>query len=263
MSEFEGKTVVVTGASNGIGRAVAKRFVVEGANVVVNSRSEERATSAAAEIGAGGPGEAIGVAADASVYGQVEAMIDETVDRFGSLDVLVGNAGIHDDSIALEDVPADELDDSFDELFGINVKGYLNAAKAAIPHLRDSGGNMIFTASYASFNPGTGGIFYTPAKHAVVGVVRQLALELAPEIRVNGVAPNYVPTDLEGMQSLDQGAILDDVKAAGERWLQERFELPILDPDGYGGYYVFLASEDSAASTGTVLSADCGSVISD
>jgi NAD(P)-dependent dehydrogenase (short-subunit alcohol dehydrogenase family) len=190
MSEFDGKTVVVTGASNGIGRAVAKRFVVEGANVVVNSRSEERATSAAAEIGAGGPGEAIGVAADASVYGQVEAMIDETVDRFGSLDVLVGNAGIHDDSIALEDVPADELDDSFDELFGINVKGYLNAAKAAIPHLRDSGGNMIFTASYASFNPGTGGIFYTPAKHAVVGVVRQLALELPPEIRVNGVAPN-------------------------------------------------------------------------
>lgn len=263
MSSFDGKTVVVTGASKGIGRAVAKRFVAEGANVVVNSRSLERATDAAEEIGEEGPGEAIGLAADASVYTEVETMIEEAVDGFGSLDVLVGNAGIHDDSVALEDVPTEELDESFHELFGINVKGYLNAAKASIPYLRESEGNVIFTASYASFNPGTGGIFYTPAKHAVVGVVRQLALELAPEIRVNGVAPNYVPTDLEGMESLDQGTVLDDVKGAGERSLQERYELPILGPDGYGGYYVFLASEDSAASTGTVLSADCGSVISD
>jgi NAD(P)-dependent dehydrogenase (short-subunit alcohol dehydrogenase family) len=122
---------------------------------------------------------------------------------------------------------------------------------------------MVFTASYASFNPGTGGIFYTPAKHAVVGVVRQLAYELAPEIRVNGVAPNYVPTELSGMNSLGQGKVLDDLKGAGERALEERYELPILGPEAYSGYYVFLASEDSAASTGTVISADCGSVISD
>jgi len=263
MTSFDGKTVVVTGASKGLGRAVAKRFVVEGANVVVNGRCLERATGTAEEIDEEGPGEAVGLAADVSIYDEVEPMIEETVDRFGSLDVLVGNAGIHDDGIALEDIPAEELDRAFYELFDVNVMGYLNAVKASIPHLRESEGNVIFSASYASFNPGTGGIFYTPAKHAVVGIVRQLALELAPEVRVNGVAPNYVPTDLSGLESLEQGAVLDDVKGAGDRALQERYELPILSPDAYGGYYVFLASEDSAASTGTVLSADCGSVISD
>lgn len=264
MAKFKGKTVLITGSSKGIGKAVAKRFAEDGANVVTNSRSAERAENAAAEIAAEvDKGNVIGIAADSSDYGETKVMIEETVDTFGSLDVLVGNAGIHDDGIALEDIDETNLDDSFHELFNINVKGYLNAAKVSIPYLRETGGNMVFTASYASFNPGTGGIFYTPAKHAVVGIIRQLAYELAPEIRVNGVAPNYVPTDLSGMKSLGQGQVLDDVKGAGERALQDRYKLPILGPDDYGGYYAFLASEEAAASTGTVISADCGSVISD
>jgi len=264
MTAFDGQTVLITGASKGLGKAVADRFVKEGATVIVNSRSADRAEETASEInGDDRPGQAVGMAADVSNYTEVEQMITETVERFDTLDVLIGNAGIHDDSIALQDVPPAELQESFDELFGINVRGYINAARAAIPHLKSVEGKMIFTASYASFNPGTGGIFYTPAKHAVVGIVRQLAYELAPEIRVNGVAPNYVPTELSGVDSLDQGQVLDEIKGAGERALQDRYELPILGPDSYGGYYVFLASEDAAASTGTVISADCGSVISD
>ena len=265
MAALEGQTALVTGASKGLGKSVAKRFAAEGANVVANSRSAARAEAAAEEIGTelDDGGRVIGLPADVSNYDQVERLVERTIEEFGNIDVLVGNAGIHDDSIALEDVPPDQLQDSFDELFGVNVRGYLNAAKAALPSLRETSGNVVFTASYASFNPGTGGIFYTPAKHAVVGIVRQLAYELAPEIRVNGVAPNYVPTDLSGMNSLGQGAVLDEVKGAGERALQDRYKLPILGPDDYAGYYVFLASDESAASTGTVISADCGSVISD
>jgi NAD(P)-dependent dehydrogenase (short-subunit alcohol dehydrogenase family) len=269
MTSLEDQTALITGASKGLGKSVAKRFVAEGANVVVNSRSAERAQTAAKGIetdleddGTHDIGNAVGIAADTAEYEQVETLVEETIAQLGDIDVLVGNAGIHDDGITLEDVAPAQLNESFDELFGVNVRGYLNAAKAALPSLRETGGNVVFTASYASFNPGTGGIFYTPAKHAVVGVIRQLAYELAPEIRVNGVAPNYVPTELSGIGSLDQGAVLDDVKGAGERSLQERYELPILGPDEYAGYYVFLASDDSAASTGTVISADCGSVIS-
>lgn len=275
MNSLEGQTALITGASKGIGKSVAKRFVAEGANVAVNSRSEERAEAAAREIETeledactdtgttGSTGNAVGIAADTAEYEQVEALVEGTIAQFGEIDVLVGNAGIHDDGVALEDVSPTQLRESFDELFGVNVRGYLNAAKAALPFLRETGGNAVFTASYASFNPGTGGVFYTPAKHAVVGVIRQLAYELAPEIRVNGVAPNYVPTELGGMDALGQGAVLDDVKGASERALADRYELPILGPDEYAGYYVFLASDDSAASTGTVISADCGSVISD
>ena len=266
MTSLKGRTVLVTGASKGIGKSVARRFLTEGADVVVNSRSADRAQAAADEIETGtddGPGSAVGIAADVSEYGDVEHLVEETIDEVGEIDVLIGNAGIHDDSIALEEVDPDGLEDSFDELFGVNVKGYLNAAKATLPSLRKTGGNMVFTASYASFNPGTGGIFYTPAKHAVVGAVRQLAYELAPEIRVNGVAPNYVPTELSGMSSLEQGAVLDEDKGANERALQDRYKLPILGPDEYTGYYVFLATDESAASTGTVISADCGSVISE
>lgn len=266
MTRLEGKTALITGASKGLGRSVAKRFYTEGANVVVNSRSASRAEEAAAEIESeidDEAGQIIGLPADASEYDEVAQLVEKTLETFGSLDVLVGNAGIHDDSIALEDVPPSQLRESFDELFGINVRGYINAAKAALPALKESSGNIIFSASYASFNPGTGGIFYTPAKHAVVGIVRQLAYELAPDIRVNGVAPNFVPTELSGMDSMEQGAVLDEVTGAGKRSLQERYKLPILGPDAYAGYYVFLATEDSAASTGTVISADCGSVISD
>jgi NAD(P)-dependent dehydrogenase (short-subunit alcohol dehydrogenase family) len=265
MTSLEGKTAVVTGASKGLGKAVAKRFVEEGANVAVNSRSADRAEAAAAEIDEATPADAgtpLGLAADVTDYDAVDAMVAETIDAFGPIDVLVGNAGIHDDSVALSEVPPERLEDSFDELFGINVRGYLNAAKAALPSLRETEGNVIFSASYASFNPGTGGIFYVPAKHAVVGIVRQLAYELAPEIRVNGVAPNYVPTELSGMASLEQGGVLDEVDGAAERAIQERYKLPILGPEAYGGYYVFLATEDSAASTGTVIDADCGSIIS-
>jgi NAD(P)-dependent dehydrogenase (short-subunit alcohol dehydrogenase family) len=267
MTRLEGKTALITGASKGLGRSVAKRFYAEGANVVVNSRSASRAEEAAAEIESevedDDAGRIVGLPADVSEYDEVDRLVEQTLDAFGSVDVLVGNAGIHDDSVALEDVPPDQLRDSFDELFGINVRGYINAAKAALPALKESGGNVIFSASYASFNPGTGGIFYTPAKHAVVGVVRQLAYELAPDVRVNGVAPNFVPTELSGMESMGQGAVLDEVTGAGKRSLQERYKLPILGPDAYAGYYVFLATEESAASTGTVISADCGSVISD
>jgi len=124
MTTLDGQTAIVTGASKGIGKAVAKRFAREGANVVTNSRSLERARATAEEIeDEMDAGSALGLAADVSECGEVEQLVEETVGELGPVDILVGNAGIHDDSISLDEVPADQLDSSFDELFGVNVKG--------------------------------------------------------------------------------------------------------------------------------------------
>src|SRR5208337_1786381 len=112
------------------------------------------------------------------------------------------NAGIWDSSISLAALPDDRISAAFDELFCVNVKGYLLGAKAAYRELPQTNGCIIFTVSNAVFYPCGGGPLYTASKHAVVGLIRQLAYELAPKIRVNGVAPGAIPTDLRGPRSL-------------------------------------------------------------
>jgi NAD(P)-dependent dehydrogenase (short-subunit alcohol dehydrogenase family) len=128
--------------------------------------------------------------------------VDTTVRAFGQLDIFVGNAGIFDRFISLADLPGEQISTAFDELFGVNVKGAILGAKAALPALLKTDGCMIFTASVASFFPGGGGPLYTASKHAMVGLIRQLACELAPKIRVNGVAPGGTLTDLRGLAAL-------------------------------------------------------------
>ena len=157
---------------------------------------------------------------DAVVYiqGDVRSMADNEravqtcVSQLGQLDVVVGNAGIWDYNVPLVDLPADDLAPSFDELFQINVLGYLNLAKASLTELAKTRGNMIFTVSNAGFWPAGGGVLYTATKHAVVGLVKQLAYECAPHIRVNGVAPGAISTQLKGPSSLG----MQDRKFPGE-----------------------------------------------
>ncbi len=124
---------------------------------------------------------------------------------FGKVDVYVANAAIWDGNTALLDLPEDRLDAAFEEIFAINVRGYLLGATAAAPALFESCGNMIFTLSTAAVRAGGGGPLYTASKHAGVGLVRQLAFELAPRVRVNAVAPAGMATDLRGPQALELG----------------------------------------------------------
>ncbi|MBW8838218.1 MAG: SDR family NAD(P)-dependent oxidoreductase, partial [Burkholderia sp.] len=125
-----------------------------------------------------------------------------TLDRFGKLDVLVGNAGIQDGGFSFLQVDPEKLDAGFDDVMGVNVKGYILAAHVCAAELVKTLGSMVFTASSASFIPGGGGLFYTASKHAVVGVVRELAYQLAPQVRVNAVAPGPMRTDLRGSSVL-------------------------------------------------------------
>ena len=133
-----------------------------------------------------------------------EEAVAETVRAFGKLDTFIGNAGIFDFFTNLPNLPKDKLDQTFDQVFGVNVKGPLYGAKAALPELLKTQENIIFTVSNAAFYPAGGGPLYTTSKHAVLGFVRELAYELAPKIRVNGVAPGGTLTNLSGPTALGQ-----------------------------------------------------------
>ena len=250
-----GQTALVTGGASGLGRAIVDRFVAEGARVAVLDRSPERLGALEADH----PGVIVGHLGDVRSLDDNKAAVERCCEAFGQLDCAIGNAGLWDYSTALVDLPEDRIDAAFDEIFQVNVKGYLLLAKAAAPALVRSEGSLIFTLSNAGFYPSGGGPLYTATKHAAVGLVRQLAYELAPSVRVNGVAPGGIHTDLRGLQALDMGdrsvASLD-MGASAHRWVPIG-RLPT--PEEYAGAYVLFASRtDGAPSTGAVLNCDGG-----
>jgi NAD(P)-dependent dehydrogenase (short-subunit alcohol dehydrogenase family) len=189
-----GDVALITGGGSGLGRALVERFIAEGAKIAVLEHSQEKSAALVKDFG-----ESIAV-----VIGDVRSVADNkkavalAVERFGKLDILVGNAGIMDMPAMMIDLPEDRLDAAFEEVMGVNVKGYILAAYAAAPELLKTRGCMVFTASSASYIPGGGGIFYTASKHAVTGIVRELAYQLAPAVRVNGICPGPMRTDLRG-----------------------------------------------------------------
>jgi NAD(P)-dependent dehydrogenase (short-subunit alcohol dehydrogenase family) len=160
----------------------------------------------------------------------------------------------------LADFPEAQLSRACDELFGVNVKGCLLGAKVVMPELLKTNGCMIFTASVAGLNSGGGGALYTASKHAVVGLIRQLAMELGPHIRANGVAPGGTRTDLRGLPVLGQD---DRSHFADPAWEERaRANTPLqmaLEPADVAGAYVFLASRTYARGiTGAIVTVDAG-----
>jgi len=252
MGRLDGKVALVTGGGSGLGLAVVRRFLAEGGLVGVLERDEERATGLAAELE--NTGSVHVVVGDVTSMVDNERAVAETEATFGRLDVFVGNAGIYDNRIPLEAFPPERLATAFDELFAVNVKGYVLGARAAIPALRRSGGGtIVFTASVSSRLAGFGGSLYVAAKHAVAGLTRQLALELAPTIRVNAVAPGFVPTNLTGLS--DPGTAGRDGRPTAAGMPLQR----IATADDHAGLFVLLAGDESAAlMTGTVIEADGG-----
>lgn len=251
MGWLDKTTVLVTGGASGLGRAIVERFVGEGARVVAFDRAPDKLTRLAAQAGEA----VVTVTGDVTSPEDNAAAVQAALDRFGGLDVFVGNAGIWDFSRSLLDTPPDDLARGFDELFAVNVKGYLLGARAAVDALRASNGSMIFTLSNAAFFPGGGGPLYTASKHAGLGLVRQLAYELAPEVRVNGVAPGGMATDLRGPGALGLDTTsITDAMPIGELMRAHGALARESTAADYVGAYVLLASRaDSATVTGTVL----------
>lgn len=251
-----GSTVLVTGGGSGLGLALVRRFVDQGANVTVLDRSHERLSALSTEFD---PMRTCLVQGDVTRPADNQHAVDQTVNKFGRLDTFIANAAIWDFSLALLDTPIDALNEAFDELFAVNVKGYLLGARAAAPVLLACNGSIIFTLSNAALYPGGGGPLYTASKHAGVGLTRQLAYELAPKIRVNAVAPAGMPTDLAGPRALGQHG-----KQMRDDWNGEAFATRVPlgflpEPNDYTGAYLYLAnSSQSPTVTGAILACDMG-----
>ncbi|MCW1924952.1 glucose 1-dehydrogenase [Luteolibacter arcticus] len=235
--KLSGKTAVVTGASKGIGAAIAKHLAAAGAKVVVNySSSPAAAEEVVAGIAANG-GSAIAIKANVADPGEVQQLFAEAVAAFGPIDILVNNAGVFDfkpiEAIAPE---------HFHRLFEINVLGPILATQEALKHFNPAGGSIINTSSTVSTHSPAGTGVYNATKSAVDGLTRTFSKELGPKgIRVNSINPG--PTESEGVHA--QG-LIDIFKKLGEQTALGR----IGQPDDIAPAVVYLASDDASWVTG-------------
>jgi NAD(P)-dependent dehydrogenase (short-subunit alcohol dehydrogenase family) len=256
MGWLDGSVALVTGGGSGIGRAIVARYIEEGARVGVLERVAARAAQLRGDFGDA----VVAVTGDVTRREDNTRAVAETVKAFGRLDVFVGNAGVFDNFLPFAELTDDRLSEAFDEMFAVNVKGYLLGARAALPELSKAEGSIIFTASVAGLNSGGGGAIYTASKHAVVGLIRQLAVELGPRVRVNGVAPGGTVTDLRGLAALGQDQRTHWVPGDSEALLRAANPLGIaMEPRDLTGAYVLLASGTSGrAITGEIIVVDAG-----
>jgi cis-2,3-dihydrobiphenyl-2,3-diol dehydrogenase len=249
MGRLEGYGVVVTGAGSGIGKGIVETFVSEGAGVIAVDRVGDRVK----ELEAAHPGKVYGVAADVVIFADNQRAVAECVQRFGKLDTFIGNAGVWDFSASTKDTDGEKLASAFDELFSVNVKGYLLGAKAALPELEKTEGSIIFTTSNAGWWPAGGGPIYTASKHAVVGLIHQLAFELFP-VRVNGVAPGGTVTDLRGTSALGETDRSFGQLIAGMReQMGGSTPFAMAEPEEHAPAYVFLASQESRNTNASII----------
>jgi 3-oxoacyl-[acyl-carrier protein] reductase len=236
-AKLTGKTAVVTGASKGIGAAIAKHLAAAGAKVVVNySSSPASAEKVVAEIAANG-GSAIAIKANVSQPEEVKQLFIEAAAAFGPIDILVNNAGVFD-FMPVEAITPEH----FHRLFDINVLGTILATQEALKHFNPAGGSIINTSSTVSTHSPAGTGVYNATKSAIDGLTRTFSKELGPrKIRVNSINPG--PTESDGVHA--QG-LIDIFKTLGEQTALGR----IGQPDDIAPAVVYLASDDASWVTG-------------
>lgn len=256
-----GDVAFITGGGSGIGRAVADRYLAEGASVVIYGRDQAKLDRVVAASTA--PERMLGIAGDVRDSAALHAAVAKTVEVFGRLDIVVPNAGIWDFNRSVTRLSGEELASSFDELMSVNVKGYLLTVEAAWRELVKTRGSIVLTLSNASFYTAGGGPVYTASKFAGRGLVYQFAYELAPKVRVNGVAVGGMDTDLRGPESIGLKERSISQSFAKSTVTGDNPLIPIhdasVDPVDFTGSYVLLASRRNASNvTGQIIQADGG-----
>src|SRR5262245_2063432 len=251
MDRLRGKVAAVTGGASGIGEATVRRFVAEGAKVAFADRDAERGKRVAAEIEASG-GQAVFVEAHVQRESEATAFVQQAAGRFGRLDVLVNNAGIRKYHTVVE-----ASEESWDEILGVNLKGYAFCAKAAIPLIRQAGGGSIVNvASVRSVTSVGKTTQYDTTKAAVAGLTRGLAADHAAEgIRVNAVCPGPIFTPFHERRTRELGRTLEQYREDAARGTLLRRHGT---PEEVAACILFLASADASYVTGTLLFVDGG-----
>lgn len=241
-----GKSTIVTGAASGIGLASARRFLAEGASVLVADLDLEQARSACQQLG----GQAVPCAVDVRDGEAVQSMVDLAVERFGTIDVLFNNAGVAESVKPLERIDRAE----WDLVLGVNLTAFFLCVQAVAPVMKRAGrGSIILTASIAARRPRAGMAAYVAAKSGATGLAKELALELAPDIRVNVINPGPARTPMlqEFGFAADEQQALSSLGQA----------LPLgraVEPEDIAAAAVYLASEEARMVTGITLNVDGG-----
>jgi 3-oxoacyl-[acyl-carrier protein] reductase len=246
MSKLSGKVAIVTGASKGIGAAIAKSLAASGASVVVNYASSKEGAGKVVEAIKAAGGKAVAVKGDVSKAADARAVVDEAIKTFGRLDVLVNNAGVY------EMKPLEEItEEHFHKTFDINVLGLLLISKEAAKHLGKGGSIVNIGSAVSRLTPPTSAV-YTATKGAVDAITGVLSRELGPKgIRVNSVNPGMVET--EGAHSAGI------IGSSFQDWATSATPLGrIGQPQDIAGVVTFLATDDSGWLTGQQLIASGG-----
>jgi NAD(P)-dependent dehydrogenase (short-subunit alcohol dehydrogenase family) len=256
VTRLDGKTVLVTGASQGLGKVIALRFAHEGARVVLAARSRERLQETAAEIEAAG-GAALVVPADLGERAEVDGLAERIGAEVGALDVIVANSGIAGPTAELWNVTPEE----WEETIRVNVTGTFLLCRALLPAMVNRGsGSVVVIGSTTGKRPMYGRTPYAASKLALVGLVRTLAVELGPHgVRVNLISPGAVA----GPRI--ESVIREQARAAGvsyDEFYAEATEATplrrLIPPEDVAAAAVFLASDASASTTGEDLNVSGG-----
>ena len=261
MAWLENQVALVTGGGSGIGRAVVDRYVEEGAQVAVVDISPARLEEVAAAHGK----RVLTIQGDVTTLEVNENAVKKTVEAFGKLDVFVANAGLGDAFRELIDIPPGDVARMYKEIFDLNVLAVILGSRVAAKELVKTNGSIIVTLSNSSFYPDGGGVMYIASKHAALGIVRQLAHEFAPMIRVNGVSPGATKTDIRMPASFgldERGERIRTHTHPSNKDAAVEAVPPLkmhADPADHSGAYVLLASRrDSKAMTGSIVNTEAG-----
>jgi 3-oxoacyl-[acyl-carrier protein] reductase len=247
MKLLEGKVAIITGASRGIGKGIAEKFIEQGAKVVFTyASSEEKARAFEAELAAKG-GVAKGYKSDAANFDAAQALIDQVVADFGTVDILVNNAGITRDTLLMR-----MSEEQWDEVMRVNLKSVFNLTKAVIkPMLKARSGSIINMSSVVGVKGNAGQANYAASKAGIIGFTKSVAAELGSRnIRCNAIAPGFIETEMTG--ALDEKTV--------QEW---RNAIPLKrggSTEDVAQATLFLASEMSAYITGQTLHV-CGGML--